>query len=693
MLLPGTNAEIGVIIIAAVESLMLFFQVIYYFERPNDKSRLLFLILLVFLIQYNLAGSLLPDKRLGIPIIYQYVYTYFTGVSMSMYIIYYFYKAFDLKGMRQIALYGMFIYVALPYVVLFAVPYSITGNFFLYNKLVVVIPSIYAFVVGANLYKALRIKYRDATQNRAEVKEQIVVVSTTFLSWLSLPVVTYIEGTQLLEHGLTNIGFFLLAGSYIRTAIRNSHKEYEELRQAKDRLENINDELTVKVKERTQQLEHAHEQRHNTFVNLVHSTKTPLTLINNYLEDFHPAGQQEDMEVVKSNIAKLIRDVNNLFDLERLNKGMNSYDHQQTTNFTNLVKDQLDAFRKMAVKDGVMISEQLQEDLYVKGDPIALQIIVNNLVENAMKFTDDGDILITLSANEDKVTFDVTDSGDGIPANELSSIFEPYYQVGRRLNNNGIGLGLPMVKLITDALNGSVRAVSPAANNTGTSMTVDLPRYYLSAGETVVEYEAAQLIATDTIVEIPNKPYDHQKATVLIVEDNRNMAAFLVRKLHPKYNVFWAGNGRIAIDQLREYPGMPNLIISDVMMDKMDGLKLAEALKKHPEYSHIPILFLSAKSSETDAQRGLEAGAIDYITKPFNVNVLLLKIDALMEKNINLQRRIVDNMLKMNGNAVRSEQEGLSDVIQKNIRFYQLTPRETDVTKAIIEGNTYKEIA
>lgn len=698
MLLPGTNAELGVIIIAGVECLMLFFQLIYYFERPADKSRLLFLLLLLFLIQYNLAGSLLPDKRLGIPVIYQYVYTYFTGISMSMYIIFYFYKAFDLKRLKRIALYGMVLYVALPYVFLFAIPYSITGNFSVYNKLVVVVPSLYAFIVGMNIYRALRDKYKDSSQNRSVVKEEIIVISATFLFWLSMPVVTYFEGPQLLEHGLTNIGFFLLAGSYIRSAIRNSHKEYEELLAAKNRLENINDDLTEKVKERTKSLEKANERQAFTFENLVHRIKTPLTLMNNYLSDYRSRyGSNEDLQVVESNLKMLTRDVNNLFDVQRHSKGLGLYKHEQTADFSQIVRENLLLFqqffqmKKMAVK-----ADDIIDNANLQADPAALDAIVKNLIENAIKYTPaGGEIIVQLELCAEKICFMVADNGIGIPLNMQKKVFEPYFQINAPNGSfQGMGLGLPLVKKIVAELNGEIRLISTPHIKKGTQFIIELPAKQLTDSQESAEaFKTPDSALSLEVYTIDDTGHDERKKTILLVEDNRQMANYLVKKLSERYNVWVAFNGMEALQKLQQKPIPPDLILSDVMMDKVDGFKFGTIISENPAYSHIPFIFLSAKATGKDKLQGLRLGAIDYVEKPFGVDELRAKIQSILENADRSKTLLVKNAVKaLTGKAVGEPVEPSADRFEGNCKAYGFTSREIDVARLIGKGYTYKQI-
>lgn len=215
--------------ITAFEMVMLFFQVIYFLQRTTDKKRLLYLVLLVFLILYNLCSGLLPDQRFILPIMLQNVIAHLVGFAMSMFFVYYFYKGFELKSLRFFASYGLLIFLLLPFLLLFVIPYYITGNLGLSRQLTVVIPFLYgiAFIYATGRSLIVKFKESHLTRNGNEYpREMIVAAFIALLCWGTLPVIVFFGDFQVVEHSVTNSGFLIMTIIYIRTSIRQSRMEY-----------------------------------------------------------------------------------------------------------------------------------------------------------------------------------------------------------------------------------------------------------------------------------------------------------------------------------------------------------------------------------------------------------------------------------------------------------------------------------
>jgi DNA-binding NarL/FixJ family response regulator len=191
-------------------------------------------------------------------------------------------------------------------------------------------------------------------------------------------------------------------------------------------------------------------------------------------------------------------------------------------------------------------------------------------------------------------------------------------------------------------------------------------------------------------------PYDSCKKSILLVEDSKAMLHFLYTKLSEQYNVFPAFSGIEALKMLNDLPAVPHLILSDIMMDKMDGFHFAKIISEQSKYSHIPIIFLTAKSMPADKLKGLSSGAIDYISKPFSFNLLTCKIKNILN-NMDKQHQVIIKNTMLNLGHQRNEGEGPikddpADFDQK-CRLYRLTTREIEIVNLIREGAQYKGIA
>lgn len=233
MYLLSTEMHMVTFIITAFELIMLFFQVIYFLQRPTDRKRLLYLVLLIMMICYNVTSGLFPDDQFLIPVMAQNILAYFVAFSMSMYFVYYFYKAFELKTLQFFATYGQVVFLVIPFLLLFVTPYYVTGNLNLSRQLTVIIPFLYGLAFIYSTGKALFLKF-DKTIGIAHLNNDyphdlIIAAFMALLCWGTLPVIVFFGDFQVLEHSVTNAGFLMLTIIYVRTSISQSRKEYEKL--------------------------------------------------------------------------------------------------------------------------------------------------------------------------------------------------------------------------------------------------------------------------------------------------------------------------------------------------------------------------------------------------------------------------------------------------------------------------------
>ncbi len=225
MLVFGTQMHVVTFTFVILEIAMLFYQVVYYLFRPQDKSRLWYMILLILLIIYNITGGLLPDENINIPIITQNIIAYGSGFLMASYFPFYFYKGFELMQLRFHALYGVPILLLIPYLVFFVVGYSINGNLDSAIKHGVIIPFFYAIVVLVAILRSIRLKYFETT-GTVDYKEMIAVYCAV-IPWASMPVLAYIHVSQLTEVIFTNVGFLIITIIFISKSIKKARRENE----------------------------------------------------------------------------------------------------------------------------------------------------------------------------------------------------------------------------------------------------------------------------------------------------------------------------------------------------------------------------------------------------------------------------------------------------------------------------------
>jgi signal transduction histidine kinase len=275
-----------------------------------------------------------------------------------MYVVYYFYKVFDLKHLKFFATYGLILFLFLPFVFLFVVPYLLTGNSRLSAQLTVVVPFCYGLGFIYSTARALKHKFRMAKENgnlTAEpLYEHAIAAYISMVCWALLPVIVFFGDFQVLEHTVTNAGFLMMTIIYVKSAIRQSRREYVKLIRSENELQELTKSLKKKVRERTRKLERVMEAKKTTFINLAHETKTPLTLINNYLAEYiQKHGEDQEMKVIKNNVKRLTNDIVNFFDVESYGKGFSMYNHDRVSNFSSLLNDKVSLFRVAATKKGI----------------------------------------------------------------------------------------------------------------------------------------------------------------------------------------------------------------------------------------------------------------------------------------------------------------------------------------------------
>lgn len=227
MLVFGTEMHIVTFNFIALEIAMVFYQLIYTLSRPEDKSRMWYMILLFLLIVYNITGGLFPDPQINIPIVTQNIIAYGSGFLMAAYFPYYFYKGFDLPGLRFQAIYGVLLFLIVPYLIFFVIGYSINKNLDLAIEYGIIVPFFYSIILLLAILRAIRIKYQEHS-TRTNFMEMVAVYCAV-VPWSALTVFTYFHAGQLIEVIFTNGGFLVITIIFISKSITKARIEYEQL--------------------------------------------------------------------------------------------------------------------------------------------------------------------------------------------------------------------------------------------------------------------------------------------------------------------------------------------------------------------------------------------------------------------------------------------------------------------------------
>jgi signal transduction histidine kinase/DNA-binding response OmpR family regulator len=459
------------------------------------------------------------------------------------------------------------------------------------------------------------------------------------------------------------------------------------------RLEGLVKERILEIKEKNLQLQKQSEKlkemdkaKSRFFANISHEFRTPLTLIMAPLEQILSDPADKKMKTTASlmlrNSQRLLTLVNQLLELAQLDSGKMKLEASRQ-NIVPFLKSIVMCFESLALQNKTELTfQKKEENISLYFDAEKLEKIITNLLVNAFNYTPvGGEITISVQRLTEIqgfpcgcVEISVRDSGIGIPLDQLPHIFDRFYRGGanHEYKRKGTGIGLALSKELIELHQGQIHVLSQESKNSGTEFIIRFPLgdEHLKPDQIVrssqnqedsghsPENSVLHLIdqkeyAAETGGDENEKgtaennqviaPEMREKDVILVVEDNADVRKYIRGVLEPRYHVEEAEEGRQGIKKAKE--SIPDLIISDIMMPDTDGYKLCQDLKTDIKTSHIPIILLTAKTSETSVLQGLETGADDYITKPFNTKILMTRIRNLILLRHQLHRKIKHQML------------------------------------------------
>ncbi|MEW4925485.1 two-component regulator propeller domain-containing protein [Algibacter sp. 2305UL17-15] len=402
------------------------------------------------------------------------------------------------------------------------------------------------------------------------------------------------------------------------------------------------------------------------FTNISHEFRTPLTLINGPIEylqncdkDLSHKERQVQYALLQKNSSYLMRLVNQLLDFRKISQGRTRLVVRKS-NIVTFIKEVGEPFQFLAHKQFIQFQiNTSNENLKTWFDHDALEKMVNNLLSNAFKFTpEQGKITVEISEENDNVylknvVIKVIDSGKGIPENKMETIFERFYTAENtdKKSPEGAGIGLAFTKNLVELHRGAIQVTSK--ENEGTTFIVKLPvnkEAYLNIPEIVCkeesdsdflmrtsEKESYAIGINDDLLDGKLTKSRSKLPILLIVDDNPDIRIFVSEVLKKDYKIYAAENGKEGFTMALRT--MPNIIIVDIMMPVMDGLELCEKLKTTNTTSHIPIVLLTAKISQESELEGLKNGADTYIRKPFDTEILKVKLKNIIKDRDILRQR------------------------------------------------------
>ncbi|MGB9990688.1 ATP-binding protein [Massilia sp. SM-13] len=429
--------------------------------------------------------------------------------------------------------------------------------------------------------------------------------------------------------------FFELVAAQVTAAVQNAMAA-EEQRQRADMLADLDRAKTA------------------FFSNVSHEFRTPLTLMLGPVEDAladaaHPLPevQQQRLKLVHGNALRLQKLVNTLLDFSRVQAGRMQVSYAEV-DLATLTGDLASGFRSIIEGAGLELDVDcapLQMPAFV--DISLWEKIVLNLMSNAFKFTFEGRISVRLAQQGQHAVLTVADTGVGIAAEHLPKIFDRFQRVegSRSRTHEGSGIGLALVRDLVELHQGSITVDSTPGSGSCFTVILPLGRAHLHDDQVVAgagataspaalesfTAEARRWLPEEAEADAPS-PEDNAVlsagAHIVVADDNADMRGYLVRLLHQRWQVTAVGNGAEALDALHALK--PDLVISDVMMPVLDGFGLIAAVRASDTLHDLPVLLLSARAGEEARIEGLNAGADDYLVKPFSARELLTRVEALL---------------------------------------------------------------
>ena len=404
----------------------------------------------------------------------------------------------------------------------------------------------------------------------------------------------------------------------------------------------------VQEKWESKQRQQVNEERLRFFTNITHELRTPLTLILGPLEDL-----MEDKEIaervhhkigcIHASAERLLNLINDILEFRKT---------QTQNRKLTVAKANLGAFVReigLRFKD-LNQNSRLNIRLNIKTgvpelyfDSEVINTVINNLMSNAIKYTPEGSITLSLTMPEDNtVAIAVEDTGYGIDKDALPHICDRYYQENGNHQASGTGIGLALVKSLATLHQAELTFESEKGRGSKFTFSLKADRTYPEALHKDDNQDLATAENAEENETTSKEPTEDIRPLLLIVEDNADIRLYIEESLHEDYRIIQACNGREGMEQA--FSKVPDIIVSDIMMPEMDGIKMTHILKEDIRTSHIPIILLTAKTSINDQEEGYDSGADSYLTKPFSAKLLHSRIRNILSG----RRRLADYIVQKN---------------------------------------------
>ncbi len=452
------------------------------------------------------------------------------------------------------------------------------------------------------------------------------------------------------------------------------------------------------IEEKNKKIEQIEKEKSRWFVNISHELRTPLTLIKGPVKHALISLPKNgpiygDLLVADRNITRLQKLINEILDLSKIESGKMVLKRTKF-NLEEVLSANISSFEVMSRESGVKIEfvNEIGSPLYINADESKMTNAVTNLIANAFNFSATGSkVVVRLSVN-DNIEIAVEDSGRGIAQKDLALIFDRFHQVDESGSiPRGSGVGLALCKEIAKLHEGNIAVLSEEGK--GSKFIFTLPYNAIAESENLVREETDDSLDLTVTNEIYISTLHEYK--ILVVDDSNDMRDYICNNLRMDFEVVAASNGLDALEKMNSFH--PDLIVSDVLMPRMDGITFAQEVRKNPKWSDIPFISVSAIDEEDEKVRALRTGIDDYLVKPFYIEELKARIENLIANHQervkgnaeeefshedkllkSLEQHVMDHMVDPNYNVAR-----LADAVSMSERqVYRYVKQLTGLTPA-----------
>lgn len=442
-----------------------------------------------------------------------------------------------------------------------------------------------------------------------------------------------------------------------------------------------------------EQVELLNHKKLQFYTNITHDLMTPLTIISASVDSM----EGDAKPVVQNNVKRLMRLLEQILQFRKAETG-NLHLLVSKGDISAFCRREIESIQPLMQKKQLHLSVLTSpERLYGYFDPDALDKILYNLLSNAAKYNRPmGYVQVNMVQKEDdptQVVITVKDNGEGIKKEKQATLFERFY-VGehRKFNTYGTGIGLSLTRDLVRLHHGDITFESQ--EGVGTTFTITIPIDKASYNEEEIDDQYAVGVAEQLADEERTSSAPSQDK-VLVVEDNDDILAILRHLLGTKYQVLTAYNGKEALEILEHE--QVDLVVTDIMMPVMDGMELLGKIRENTEYAHLPVVMLTAKRDDRDRAESYSAGADAYITKPFNSNVLLSRVENLMERSLATRRELKKKgLVEMTDIDVTSADEEFLRrciaCVQKNIGNFDFDQQQFAEQVGTSKSTLYKKL-